>query len=166
MSYGVAWANLSNTPFRKYKKNGHEGGVATPFIMHWPDGLKEKNSIKSDVASIIDIMPTLLDVTKTTYPSNYKGNIIQPMEGLSLMPVLNNQSLDRDEWFVEHGGNRAYRKADWKLVQIKGSKKWELYNLKNDPTETTNLASKHPEKIISMEKRWVEWAKRVKVLGK
>ncbi|SIS49018.1 arylsulfatase [Zobellia uliginosa] len=165
MSYGPGWANLSNTPYRKYKKSGHQGGVATPFIMHWPEGLRNTNPIKKDVASIIDIMPTILDVTGSEYPLRYKGNNIKPMEGLSLMPVLYNKRLNRDEWFVEHGTNKAYRKGNWKIAwsKDKNAKKWELYNLKNDPTELNDLASKYHNRLNTMINRWNEWARRVKV---
>ena len=93
MSYGGSWANLSNTPYRKYKKSGHQGGVATPFIVHWPNGFKLKDKIKTEVASIIDVMPTMLEAAKGTYPKTYNGNKIKPMEGISLLPVFNNKSL-------------------------------------------------------------------------
>jgi arylsulfatase len=168
MSYGGAWANLSNTPYRKYKKSGHQGGVATPFIMHWPEGIKNKNSIKTEVASIIDIMPTILEATQGNYPKTFNNNTIQPMEGLSLLPVCKNNRLDRDEWFVEHGSNKAFRKGDWKIAwsRDKNGKKWELFNLKDDPTELNDLASKKPERLSEMKSRWYEWAKRVKVIKK
>lgn len=168
MSYGPSWANLSNTPYRKYKKSGHEGGSATPFIMHWPNKLKKKNSIKKDVASIIDLMPTILDISKTDYPTSYNGNKIQPMEGLSLMPVFEGENLDRDEWYMEHGRNKAYRKGSWKIAwsRDKDGQKWELFNLKKDPTERKDLAVKHPDILNAMIDRWYVWAKRVKVVRK
>jgi arylsulfatase len=168
MSYGESWANLSNTPYRKYKKSGHEGGVATPFIMHWPSGIKTKNSIQKSVASIIDVMPTILEVSKGKYPKKYKGNIIQPLEGLSLMPLLKGESLHRDEWFMEHGTNKAYRKGDWKIAWSKDSdgKKWELYNLNHDPTELNDLALEEPKRLSEMKAGWYKWAKRVKVIKK
>lgn len=163
MSYGGAWANLSNTPYRKYKKSGHQGGVATPFIMHWPNGFKDKNIIKKEVASIIDVMPTIIDVTNGNYPKIYNNNKIQSMEGLSLVPVLKNKHLNRDEWFVEHGTNKAYRKGDWKIAysRDRNRKKWELYNLKDDPTELNDLALKEPERLITMIDKWNNWAERV-----
>jgi len=168
MSYGPAWANLSNTPYRRFKKSGHEGGVISPFIMHWPMQIKDKNALTNEVASIIDVMPTILDVTETNYPNSYKGNKIQATEGISIMPVLNGKNLLRDEWFMEHGRNKAYRKGDWKIAwsRQKDEQEWELFNLKEDPTELNNLASKYPEKHIEMIDRWYEWAKRVKVVHK
>ncbi|SDW32424.1 arylsulfatase [Lutibacter oricola] len=168
MSYGESWANLSNTPYRKFKKSGHEGGVATPFIMHWPKKLKKKNVLKKDVASIIDVLPTIVDISNTSYPLSYNGNKIQPMEGLSLMPVFKGENLNRDEWFMEHGSNKAYRKGNWKVAwsKDKDGKKWELFNLKKDPTEQIDVAVKYPKRLSEMKARWFEWGKRVKVVKK
>ena len=168
MSYGESWANLSNTPYRKFKKSGHEGGVATPFIMHWPKKLKKKNVLKKDVASIIDVLPTIVEISNTSYPLSYNGNKIQPMEGLSLMPVFKGRNLDRNEWFMEHGSNKAYRKGNWKIAwsKDKDGKKWELFNLKKDPTEQNDLAVKYPKRLSEMKARWFEWGKRVKVVKK
>ena len=67
-SYGTAWANLSNTPFRLYKHWIHEGGIATPFIVHWPHGIKERGGLRHNPGQLPDIMATILDVTGATYP--------------------------------------------------------------------------------------------------
>ncbi|NIJ44882.1 arylsulfatase [Wenyingzhuangia heitensis] len=165
ITYGQSWANLSNAPYRKFKKYGHQGGSATPFIAHWPKGIKGKNTIKNDIASIIDIMPTLIEVSKSQYPKTYNQNKIQPIEGTSLVPVFKGKKLDRDTWFMEHGTNKAYRKGDWKIVYSRDleDKNWELYNLKNDPTELDNLAKEYPKKLQKMILSWEKWAVRVKV---
>ncbi|XIA63449.1 hypothetical protein ACFIOY_30580 [Bradyrhizobium sp. TZ2] len=87
-SYGTAWANLSNTPFRLYKHWIHEGGIATPFIVHWPRGIKEKGGLRHNPSQLPDIMATIVDVTGSTYPREYNGNTILPCEGESLVPSL------------------------------------------------------------------------------
>src|SRR5215469_10351373 len=84
MSYGIPWANASNTPFRLYKRWVHEGGIATPFIVRWPSVIKQKNGMTREVGHLIDIMATCVDVTEAIYPRTP----IHPMEGKSLMPVF------------------------------------------------------------------------------
>jgi len=166
MSYATPWANVSNSPFRKFKHYGYEGGVSTPFIVHWPKGFTAKNKFQKEVGSMIDVMPTILDAADIDYPSIYKDNTIQPVEGESLLPVFQGERLNRNQWFMEHGGNRAYRKNNWKIVGMSNNKSWELYNLKEDRTETVNLATEFPEKLDSMSNEWEQWAWRVKVFPK
>ncbi|PXX21328.1 arylsulfatase [Arenibacter sp. ARW7G5Y1] len=166
MSYGPSWANLSNTPFRYYKHYGYEGGVAAPFIVRWPKGFLHKNEFRNEVASIIDIMPTVLNVTGTEYPSTYKGHSIQPLEGKSLLPVFEGNHLDRKSWFMEHKGNRAVREGQWKLVSTTYNGKWELYDMVKDRTETNNVLDQNPIIGKKLEKMWNEWAWRVGVFPK
>ena len=85
-SYGTAWANLSNTPFRLYKHWIHEGGIATPLIVHWPRGIKDKGGLRHNPGQLPDIMATIVEVTGATYPEVFNGNTIPPCEGESLVP--------------------------------------------------------------------------------
>jgi arylsulfatase len=158
-AYNEEWANVSNTPFRLYKQWVHEGGIASPLIVHWPKGIKTKGQLRTHPSHLIDIMATCLDITGVPYPVQYKNNTIQPLEGKSLIPAFNNKPLERDYLFWEHGANRAIRIGDWKLVaQTSFNKffsdadedKWELYNLKDDPTERINLRDKFPDKASAM----------------
>ncbi len=80
-SYGVPWANLSNTPFRYYKHWVHEGGIATPFIMHWPAGIKDGHGVRHQPAQLTDVMPTILELTGATYPRTNHGVEVPPFEG-------------------------------------------------------------------------------------
>ena len=116
-AYGPTWANTSNTPFRKFKHWVNEGGISSPLIVQWPPRINAKDGIRHQLSHLIDIMATCVDVAGATYPLEYKGNVIMPMEGKSLLPVfLNNEKINRDAIFFEHEGNRAVRQQKWKLV--------------------------------------------------
>ncbi len=157
------WANLSNTPFRKYKTYVHEGGISTPFIVHWPKGLSARNEWREQPAHIMDLMPTCLDAAGANYPSEFKGNKITPLEGKSLLPVFRGEASGHEALFWEHEGNRAVRKGDWKLVsEFPGN--WELYNLKADRTEINDLAEKFPDRVLELENLYNEWALRCNVI--
>jgi arylsulfatase len=159
VAYGPGWATVSNTPFREYKRWVHEGGIASPLIVHWPAGIAEKNGIRKTPSHLIDIMATCVDVADASYP----GEPIQPMEGKSLLPVFNNQPFERDMLFWEHEGNRALRMGKWKLVAkgLKGG--WELYDIETDRGEQINLAAKQPERLKQMIELWEKTAHRTKV---
>lgn len=158
-SYGIPWANVSNTPFRLYKHYIHEGGIATPLIVHWPAGCKTKNEVRHQIGHINDIMATCIDVARTAYPAEYNGNEIKPLEGFSLAPAFQNKNTGRNLICWEHHGNRGIRKGKWKLVaEHKG--RWELYDLEADRTETKNMAAEFPEKVEELKNEYQQWAKR------
>jgi len=164
-SYGVAWANLSNTPFRLYKHWTHEGGVATPFLCHWPSGIADKGTIRHTPAHIPDIMATIVDAAGASYPSRYADRDIPPMEGVSLLPVLATDALPERPMFFEHEGNAAVRLGRWKLVrEYPGD--WELYDMQVDRTETRDLAAAHPEVVADLAARWDGWAARAGVIAR
>jgi arylsulfatase len=161
-SYGSAWANAGNTPFRFYKHFCHEGGISTPLIVHWPKGIAAKNQFRNQVGHIIDLMPTLVAVSGAKYPKDRAGNAVTPVEGTSLVPAFADQAIGRGALYWEHEGNRAMREGDWKLVSLAG-KPWELYDLGKDRVEMKNLAATMPEKVKEMASMWDEWAKRCNV---
>ena len=159
-SYGAAWANASNTPFRRFKHWTEEGGIATPFIVRWPDGVQSHGRIdRQQVGSVIDLMPTLLDVASAPYPHQRNGSDVLPPEGKSLVSAFSGHSVVRGPLFWEHEGNRAVRAGDWKLVAAH-AEKWQLYNLAEDRTELNDLAGKHPEKAEELRSLYDAWAKR------
>ena len=163
LSYGRAWANASNTPFRRYKHHVHEGGMATPLIVHWPDGIAAKGEFRTQPAFLPDLMATTVAATGASYPKRYHGNNIPPMQGLSLLPAFANKSLGNRPLYWEHERNKAIRIGDWKLVTA-GDNDWELYNLANDRAEVNNLAAAHPERVQIMADRWEAWARSAKVV--
>ncbi len=163
VTYGPPWANVSNTPFRLYKGTSHEGGIATPLIVHWPAGLKRQGEIERQPGHLIDIMATCVDVAGATYPTEVEGRPITPMEGRSLVPAFEGKPIQRDALYWEHKGNRAVRVGKWKLVSRRPGG-WELYDLDADRTELNNLAAQEPERVRRMTALWDAWAKRCGVV--
>src|SRR5688572_10341912 len=84
-SYGRAWANASNTPFRSYKHWVHEGGIATPLVVHWPDGIAARGELRHEPAHLIDVMATCVAVAGARYPERRGDQRVRPMEGTSLL---------------------------------------------------------------------------------
>lgn len=174
-SYNLPWANVSNTPFRTYKHFLNEGGISTPFIIAGP---RIPNGVTtSAVGHIIDVVPTILDLTKSTFP-NEKG--VKKLEGQSLVPAFKQGAAGREWTFWEHEGNRAVRFGDWKLVSrfehdttyfsrwhfpgAPRAQEWELYNLKDDRTEMNEVSGENPALVEQMQIKWQEWANRVGAL--
>lgn len=148
----AAWANLGNTPFRYFKQYGHEGGVRTHCIVHYPP-LVSKGIITDQPAHINDIMPSLLEIAGIEYPSEVAGNPVQPLDGYSFVPVLKREKRAVPPFLMSGWTDnfRMYIEGNWKIVKVNGEK-WELYNLKNDPVELENLAGKNPdilEKLVT-----------------
>lgn len=167
-SYGGSWANASNTPFRKSKTFTHEGGIATPLIVHWPSQIKNKGEFRHQPGHLVDLMATCAEVSGAVYPEIRKKQKIHPMEGKSLVTAFKNGAIKREALYWEHKGNRAIRAGKWKLVASAAEHKdhgdWELYDLERDRTETTNLAETHPELVDKLASMWKSWAKRANVL--
>ncbi len=155
MSYGIPWANASNTPFRLYKHWVHEGGIATPFVARWPSVISGKGTITRQDAHLIDIMATCVEVAGAKYPSAP----IQAMEGKSLLPVFRRKSLGDRKFYWEHEGNRAALEGKWKLVS-RYPDRWELYDLEADRTEVNDLAAKMPTKAAQLLRNYKTWAQR------
>jgi len=172
MSYGLSWANASNTPFRFHKKWIHEGGISTPFIARWPDVIKppkapaSRGAITHQVGHIIDVMATCLDAARAPYPKTYRTRPITPTPGRSLLPIFQGKTREPHEAiFWEHYGNRGVRAGDWKLVATARSQ-WSLYNMQSDRSELTDLSQKHPEKAAALLTQWTAWAKKCGVKTK
>ncbi len=177
-SYGRPWANLSNTPFRYYKKWTHEGGIAAPFILHWPAGQVRRGMLEARPLQLVHVLPTLLEATGTVYPRAIAGHEIPPLEGTSFLPQVRNgaenglqsppsperQGVEAGTLYWEHGGNGGIRQGDWKLVRDY-PQPWELYDLAADPTELRDLAADHRELAENLLAQWAVWADRVGVLS-
>jgi len=168
-SYRVNWANMSNTPFRKYKMYNHEGGISTPLIIHWPKGISNSKKVTQQQGHVIDIMPTLIEISGAKYPKKVNNISIYSPQGTSFLNAIKGKETVREPMFFEHNGNRAVIKSNWKLV-AEGQQKppytkpWELYNLSKDRIEENNLINQNPEKAKELEQLWNSWAKNNNVL--
>lgn len=154
LSLGPGWSSAANTPFRRHKTWVHEGGIATPLIAHWPAGIKAKGELRHTPAHLIDVVPTLLELTGTAKPAELKGQAVPPAPGRSLVAALaRDQTVARDFLWWQHEDNRAIRAGDWKLVALaKGE--WELYDLSRDRGESHNLAAQQPGRVRELEGLW------------
>lgn len=154
-SYGSGWANASNTPWRLYKHYTHEGGITTPFIVHWPAVVRRPGGIEKQVSHLIDLMPTFAELAGISPPK---------VEGVSLVPVFQGKSISRGPLFWEHEGSRAMREGKWKLTAVAANGPWELYDMEADRTEMRNLADQYPDRVRSMVAQWESWARRAQVI--
>lgn len=156
---GPNWANAANTPYRFWKMESFEGGIHTPMIVHWPAGVQvKKGSINSAMGHVTDILPTLLDIDKITYPVSYNGNALSALDGKSLLPVIQGKDKKgREQVFFEHAKGKAYIKGNWKLVMKTNGYEWELYDLGKDANEHTNLATTNSTTLNEMKTAWEKW---------
>ncbi len=167
MTYGIGWAQVSNTPWREFKGHTYEGGIASPLIVHWPAGIApaQRGRRSSEPGHVIDLMATALDLAGVAHPRTFAGRTTVPPEGVSLLPALAGGRLTRNlPLFFEHNGKRAVRAGDWKLVAAGPGAPWELYDLATDRAETHDRAIDEPERLRALARQWETWADRAHVL--
>ena len=139
-----------------------DGAVGHSFGLELDDVEVRLLDVEGLVLSIVGLERSTVDLATTTYPAEYKGNRVLPVEGRSLLPVLEGGTRPQTVYVWEHEGNRAIRAGDWKLVsRLLGG--WELYDIKKDRTETHDLSKDMPEKVAEMEKLYEQWAQRTGV---
>jgi arylsulfatase A-like enzyme len=154
VTYDTPWANVSNTPFRKYKRFLHEGGMITPCIMQWPRSIRPKAGFVDGIGHVMDLLPTGLELA---------GIPNADLPGKSLSYLWNGKKAEPRTYCWEHEGNKAIRKADWKLEKDTEDADWELYNIKMDPCEMNNLAQKQPQRVAELRAEYDTWAQKVGV---
>ncbi|MGY1553263.1 arylsulfatase [Microbacterium sp. A588] len=162
-TYGRAWANLSNTPFREYKHWIHEGGISTPLIVSWPDQLPS-GVIRNQPHQLPDVMATVLEAAGTEYPETYPDRTPLPLEGVSMLDTLREDAADDARLlYWEHEGNCGVRRGQWKLVK-KYAQQWELYDMVRDRTELHDVAASHPAIVAELSAAYDVWASRCGVI--
>jgi arylsulfatase len=160
ISYGSGWANACNTPWNLYKHYGHEGGISTPLIVHWPAHIKAKRAWRSQIGHVIDLMPTFADIAGCKYPEKRNDSAILPAEGVSLLPAFEDKPLARNFLAWEHEGNAALRAGNWKLVRVGANGTWQLFDFRTDRTELHDLAAEQPQRVKEMAAQWEAWSER------
>ena len=156
---GLGWAHLSSTPFKFYKRTQHSGGVTTPFIAHWPAAIKPRTAFEDQPCQVADLLPTLIDVAGGTYPADFGGKQHPPLPGRSFASILTKgETLPPRPLHFALFNNLALIHDGWKIATAY-SQPWELFDLKNDRTETRDLAQERPEKLaelLAMQKTFFE----------
>jgi arylsulfatase len=162
---GPGWSSCANTPFRRHKTWVHEGGIATPWIVHWPAGIAAKGELRRQLVHVIDVPPTVLELAGVTPPKEHAGQPVPPMQGRSFGRALADASTPVHEelWWC-HEGHRAVRVGDWKLVAAKDTP-WELYDLATDRCETNNRAADEPARVAELETVWYRVANECRTLA-
>lgn len=158
---GPGWSSCSNAPFRRHKIWVHEGGVATPLVASWPNGIQARGELRHDISHCVDFLPTILDLAGVKPEDIPLPDGAPPLPGKSLAPTLEqDRNAPRDPLYFHHEGNRALRAGDWKIVNESlvnegtTDDPWALYNLSRDRCEMENLGTAMPEKCKEMQELW------------
>jgi arylsulfatase len=162
-SYGRGWATSSNSLLRLYKHWVHGGGVSSPLVVHWPRGISAHGELRKQPGHLIDVMATCVELSGATYPKEFAGNKITPLEGKSLVGAFADRPIEREAIYWEHEGNKAVLAGKYKLV-AQFPKGWELYDLEADRTEARDLAKQEPQRVAELSALWQRWAERAQVL--
>jgi arylsulfatase len=152
---GPGWSTTSNTPFRRHKTWVHEGGIATPFIVHWPKGITTPREFRRNPGHVIDLVPTILEVAGGQRIKSWNGQPVPTPPGKSLVASFTKDgTVDHDYLWWLHERNRAVRVGDWKLVAAGAEGRWELYDLSRDRSETNDVADARPDMRRKLEQVW------------
>jgi arylsulfatase A-like enzyme len=150
---GPGWSSCANTPFRRHKTWVHEGGIATPWIVHWPRGIADRGLLRRQPVHVIDVVPTVLELAGLGLAPAVAAQ--PPLQGRSFVASLASATAPpaHDVLWWCHEGNRGVRVGDWKLVAEKRAT-WELYDLAQDRCETRDCAATEPARVVELEAAW------------
>jgi len=166
LSIGPGWSSAANTPFRLHKSWVHEGGITTPLIVNWPRGIPARGELRRQPGHLIDLAPTILELAGGEWPQTFLGKPVPRPPGKSLVPAFaKDGAVTHDYLWWYHSGNRAIRVGDWKWVAA-GEAAPELYNLKSDRSECTNLAADYPDKLSELQQAWTRYMEEFRALAK
>ena len=165
--YSDQWAQAATAPYYMYKMWASEGGIRCPLIISHPNILpvEDVGAVKREFVTVMDILPTVLDLADIKHPApQFHGRNVVPVKGATLAPYIRGETSrvhDEDKvtgW--ELFAQQAIRKGGYKALYIPkpmGSDKWQLFDLRVDPGETTDLAEKHPDILTELINHWSEY---------
>lgn len=166
-SIGPRWANVANTPYQYAKAQSYEGGIRTPMIAFWPEGITSKGVFSDHLGHVMDFMPTFLELADAKYPQTFNGHAITPYAGISLLPAF--KGMEKGEHtalYNEHYKARYIREGDWKLVSLANDSTWHLYKISEDESELNDMAREHPDIVKRLADKWYTWANTHNVFPK
>jgi arylsulfatase A-like enzyme len=174
-NYPWGWTVAGNTPFRRWKRETHEGGVADPLIVCWPGGIGARGEVRSQYVHAIDLVPTILEVVGIDPPTALGGVEQRPIEGTSFAYSFADAAAPERHatQYYEMFGCRALYHEGWKAVAYHPIQSdnpgldraaWELYDLRADPSECHDLAAERPDRLRALIERWWIEAARHQVL--
>ena len=191
--YAWGWTWAGDTPFRRWKRETYRGGSTDPFVVAWPKGIEGRGEVRHQYAHAIDMVPTVLDALGIEPPRSLRGVAQSPLEGVSFAHTFDDPeaaSSHRTQYF-EMFAHRAIYHEGWRAVcpwpgpsfaeaaergRQFGSatppdvlaeleaEHWELYDIEADPTESTNVASEHPDVLRQLVALWWSEAGKYQVL--
>ena len=180
----VAWSWAFDCPFKWTKQvASHFGGTRQGMVISWPGHIKDTGAIRTQFHHIIDIVPTILEVTGIQAPAMVNGIAQKPIEGISMVYTFNAANAKvpsaRKTQYFEMFGNRAIYHDGWvacttppaapwlmgttKLPEVMNGYKWELYNIASDFSENNDLSAKNPDKLLDMQQIFIEEATKYNV---
>lgn len=169
LGLGPGWSTAANTPFRLHKSWTHEGGIATPLIVHWPAAIRRGGGFRHTLGHVVDLPPTLLELAGGTWPESWENRPVPPVHGTSLAGALRqDRPIPHAPLWWFHEQHKALRAGDWKIVSTAGSgatQGWELYDLRRDRSETRNLAARQPERVVALASEWERRAAEFRTLA-
>jgi arylsulfatase A-like enzyme len=182
-NYPWGWTMAGNTPFRRWKREVHEGGIADPCIISWPRFGLDAGAVRHQFTHAIDVLPTLTELAGVPLPDNIDGIEQAPLDGVSfgyLLPPGRQSWPERHETqYFEMFGSRAIYHRGWKAVAFHpvgplyddqdpnapfADDTWELYHVASDLSETRDLAAEHPDTLRELVELWWREARRNQVL--
>lgn len=163
---GPGWAQASSSPFRLFKSFASEGGIKAPLMIKLPNDSLNQGQWNKSFVHVTDLMPTILHLTATSYPSQFKGKEVRQPIGKSLVPVLTGNAHEvhsnKEGMGWELFERKAYIKGKWKILRLPApfsTGQWQLFDLEKDPGELTDLASQFPATRDSLINDWLLYAK-------